>query len=282
MESAVILINRLFDFLWIPLSKTPSYLDILIISAISAILFLIIFKKTSNQERIKSYKNKIIGHILEIRLYKDHPLLTIRSISSIFGYNLIYLRYALVPMVFIIVPVLVISVQLNNRYGYSPLQIDKPFIIRAELDKTTVPDVREGIQKIGCTTSDGMVLETPPMRLINEATILWRAKVIDAKSPAQTFTMTMDGGAGSVTKKVISAMTKDGISPETTKWHLENLFVNNAEGFIPDSSPFEAVSVTYHHATYPFLLWNTDPIILYFLWTLIFGFVFKPVIKVSI
>ena len=282
MESAVVLVNRFFDFLWIPLSKTPSYLDILIVSAISAILFLIIFKKTSNQEMIKIYKNKIIGHILQIRLYKDHPMITFKSILSIFGYNFIYLIYALVPMAFIIVPVLVISVQLNNRYGYSPLQIEKPFIIRAELDKTTVPDVKKSIQKIGCTTSDGMVLETPALRQINEATVLWRAKVIDAKSPAQTFTMIMDGEPGSVMKKVISAMTKDGISPETTKWHLDNLFVNNAEGFIPDSSPFEAVSVTYEHATYPFLLWNTDPITMYFLWTLIFGLVFKPIIKVTI
>jgi len=282
MESAVVFINRLFDFLWMPLSETPSYLDILIISAISAILFLIIFKKTSNQERIKSYKNKIIGHILQIRLYKDHPSLTIRSILSIFGYNFIYLRYALVPMVFIIVPVLVISVQLNNRYGYSPVHIDKSFIIRAELDKTAVPDVRKSIQKIGCTTSDGMVLETPPMGIVSEATVLWRAKVIDAKSPAQTFTMTMDGRPGSVTKKIISAMTKDGISPEKTKWHLDNLFVNNAEGFIPETSSFEAVTVTYQHATYPFLLWNTDPIVLYFIWTLIFGLVFKPIIKVTI
>ena len=120
-----------------------------------------------------------------------------------------------------------------------------------------------------------MVLETPPTGIVSEAIVLWRAKVIDAKSPAQTFTMTMDGGHGSVTKKVISAMTKDGISPETTKWCLDNLFVNNAEGFIPETSPFEAVSVTYEHATYPFLLWDTYPIILYFIWTLIFGLVFK-------
>lgn len=282
METAVTMLNQIFDFLWIPFSKTPSYFDILIISAISAILFLIIFKKTSNQERIKTYKNKIIGNILQIRLYKDYPSLTIRSILSIFGYNFIYLRYALVPLVFIIVPVLVISVQLNNRYGYSPFQIDKPFIIRAELDRTEVPDVRKSIQKTGCITSEGMVLETPPMGIVNEASILWRARIIDAKSPEHAYTVTMAGKPGSVNKRVLSGKTKEGISPEKTKWHLNNLFVNNGEGFIPDSSPFKAVSVTYEHATYPFLLWKTDPIILYFIWTLIFGFVFKPVIKVSI
>ena len=126
------------------------------------------------------------------------------------------------------------------------------------------------------------MLETPPIRLINEASILWRAKIIDAKSPEHAYTVTMVGKPGSVKKRVLSGMTKEGISPETTKWHLDNLFVNNAEGFIPDSSPFEAVSVTYEHATYPFLLWDTDPIILYFIWTLIFGLVFKPVVKVTI
>ncbi len=186
------------------------------------------------------------------------------------------------PLVFIIVPVLVISVQLNNRYGYFPLQINKSFIIRAELDKTAVSDVRDSFQKVGCVVSKGMVLETPPMGIVNEATILWRAKITDAKSPEHACTVTMVGKTRSVKKKVLSGMTKEGFSPKKTKWHLDNLFVNNAEGFITETSPFEAVSVTYQHSAYPFLLWNTGPITLYFLWTLIFGLLFKPIIKVSI
>ena len=77
MKNLVIVLNRIFDVLWIPLSSTPHYLDLVIISAISALIFLVIFKKMSNQEMIRHYKNRMIAHIFEIRLYKDQPLQTI-------------------------------------------------------------------------------------------------------------------------------------------------------------------------------------------------------------
>ena len=282
METVIMTLNRIFDYLWIPLSAIPSYFAILIISALSAIAFLAIFKKTSNQEKIKYYKNKITGYILEIRLYKDQPRITIKNILNILGCNLVYLRYTLVPLIFIIFPVLIISVQLNNRYGYLPVQTEKPFIVRVDLDRDAVADVPESVESVQCTASDGMVLETLPMRIISEAAIFWRAKVVASDTPVQTLTMTLNGGDEPVTKKVVSAMTVSGIAPETTKWCLDNLFVNNAEAFIPEASPFKAVSVGYQKALYPFLFWSTDPVILYFIWTLIFSLVFKRFLKVTL
>ena len=102
-------------------------------------------------------------------------------------------------------------------------QIDKPFIIRAELDKTAVSDVRGSFQKVRCATSKGLVFETPPIGIIPEASLFWRARVTDAKNSDYSFIVTMDGKAGSVEKKVLSTMTEEGISPEKTKWYLENL-----------------------------------------------------------
>ena len=276
------MLNRIFDYLWIPLSAIPAYFAILIIAAFSAVLFLIIFKKTSNQEKIKVYKNRITGYILEIRLYKDQPRVTIKNILNILGCNLVYLRYALVPLIFIILPVLIISVQLNNRYGYLPVQAEKPFIVRVDLDRNALADVPEGVESVECTASDGIVLETLPMRISSDATIFWRAKVVSSDTPVQTLTMTLNGGDETVTKKVVSAMTVSGIAPETTKWCLESLFANNAEKFIPEASPFKTVSVDYQKARYAFLFWSTDPVILYFIWTLIFSLVFKRFLKVTL
>lgn len=282
METAVIFLNRFFDVLWAPLSKSPSYVDIIIISAISALIFLIIFKKTSNQEMIRHYKNKIFAHILEIGLYKDQPILTIKIVLSILGYNLIYLRYTLVPLIVIFLPLLVISVQLNNRYGYFPLEIGNRFIIRADLDKTLVPDIGNSLKKIRCDTSKGILVETPPMRIVSEASIFWRAKVISSEENQQFCQIAIEGTAGTVGKGVFTGTTKQRFSPERRKWRPQSLFVSNAEDFISESSPFEAVSVYYERAAYPFLAWNTDPIVLYFILTLIFGFALKPILRVNI
>ena len=282
MEKAPIFLNHFFDILWSPLSKTPSYLDILIVSAFSALLFLIIFKKTSNQDMIRHYKNKIIAYILEIRLYKDRPVLTLTNVGKILGYNMVYLRYTLVPLVVIIVPVLIISIQLFNRFGYMPIQKDKSFIVCAELDKNVVPDISKTIEKVQCDTSDGILVETPPMRIISDGSIYWRARVIRSEGNDQFVRVSIEGEPQGVDKEVLTSSTKQGFSPEKRKYNLDGLFVDNAEGFISETSPFKAVTVSYRPATYPFLAWRVDPVVLYFILTLILGFLFKPIVKVNI
>jgi len=282
MEKAAIFLNHFFDILWVPLSKTPSYLDILIVSAISALLFLIIFKKTSNQDMIRYYKNKIIAYILEIRLYKDRPVLTLTNVGKILGYNMVYLRYTLVPLVVIIVPVLIISIQLFNRFGYMPIQKDKSFIVCAELDKNVVRDISKTIEKVQCDTSDGILLETPPMRIISDGSIYWRARIIRSEGNDQFVRVSIEGEPQGVDKEVLTSSTKQGFSPEKRKYNLDGLFVDNAEGFISETSPFKAVTVGYRPATYPFLAWRVDPVVLYFILTLILGFLFKPIVKVNI
>ncbi|MFC1814564.1 hypothetical protein ACFL0M_01220 [Thermodesulfobacteriota bacterium] len=282
METIIIFINHFFDILWWSLPRTPTYVDIIIISAISALIFLVIFKKTSNQEMIRQYKNKIFAHILEIRLYKDQPILTIKIIFSILRYNLIYLRYTLVPLLVMFPIIVVISVQLNNRYGYAPLASNLRFIIRAELDKAVVADVSRGLERIRLETSDGIIVETSPMRIISQASIFWRAKVIGSKGNQQFCRIRIDGNRDTLEKKIFTNRTNHRFSPERTKWRLNSLFISNAEDFIPKSSPFKAISISYNRATYSFLKWGMDPIIIYFILTLILGFAIKPFVGVDI
>jgi len=282
MEAILILLNRFFDLLWAPLAKTSYYIDFIIISAISALIFLVIFKKTSNQERIRHYKNKIFAHILEIRLYKDQPILTIRIIFNILKYNLIYLRYSLVPILIILPLVLMISVQLNNRYGYLPIKKGDSFIIQAEIDKTSMIGIGNTLAKIQCDTSKGILIETPSMVIESEASIFWRAKVINSTDNPQFCQISISGKKDTVRKTIYTTFSKRRFSPERTKWHLKNFLLSNAEDFISKTSTFEAVSVDYKRAVYPFLAWDTDPIVLYFILTLILGLVFKPMLRVSI
>jgi hypothetical protein len=171
---------------------------------------------------------------------------------------------------------------LNNRYGYFPLEIDDRLIIRADLDKTLVPDIGNAVERIRCNTSKGILVETPPMRILSEASVFWRGKVISSKRNQQFCRIAIDGTPGTVEKKIFTGVSKQRFSPERRKWHPQSLFVSNAEGFISQTSPFEALTVHYERASYPFLAWNTDPIVLYFILTLIFGFIFKPMIKVYI
>lgn len=282
MEAILNILNRFFDFIWTPLSKTSCYIDFILISAISAVIFLILFKKTSNQEKIQHFKNILFAHILEIRLYKDQPLMTLKIIFDILLKNLTYLRYTIVP-IFVILPfVLIISIQLNNRYGYLPIKQGDTFVVRVDLNKGLATDIAKNPGKIRCETSKGVLIETQPILIESEASIYWRAKVTDSGNNQQFLRIMLDGTGYDVKKKILTNLSKQRFSPERQKYNLEGLFLDSSEGFISDTSPFEAVSINYNRATYPFLFWNMDPIVLYFVLTLLLGLAFKPFLKVNI
>lgn len=282
MAAILNLLNHFFDFIWIPLSKTSCYIDFSIFSAISAVIFLFLFKLASNQEKIKQFKNILFAHILEIRLYKDQPSLTLKIIIDILVKNLTYLRYTIVP-IFVILPfVLIISIQLNNRYGYLPIKKGNTFIVRAALNKRLATDIAKNPDKIRCEASKGILIETPPIFVESEASIYWRAKVIGSGNDQQYCRIILDGTSYGVKKKILTKLSKQRFSPERQKYNIEGLLIDSSEDFISKTSPFEAVSINYHRATYPFLFWNMDPIVLYFVLTLILGLVIKPFIKVNI
>lgn len=208
--------------------------------------------------------------------------MTLKSIFKIIWCNIIYMRYALFPLILILPPLLVISIQINNRYGYAPLEIGKPFIMRTDLAGNLAREIAKAPEKIWCDTSEGVTIETSPLIIESKGNVFWRARVTSIDENEHFCKISIYGTDVSVKKKIITAAGIQRFSPERKKWHIENVFVNNAEDFISKSSPFEAVSVYYDRAVYPFLVWDIDPILLFFILTLIFGFILKPFLRVEI
>lgn len=284
MEFVSILINRVADIIWFPLSFIPDYLGIILISLLSAGLFLIIFKKTSNQDQIRQNKNKIFAYLFQIRLYKNQPLLTIKSTLNIVWYNIKYLQYTLVPLVVLVIPLLLISIQMNNRYGYEPLKPLSSFNIRVNLDKEKLTNQEDLINSLTCLSSKGIIIETPPLRLVSEASIFWRAKIVENNQIINQYCQVVNQGNNTnIIKKVVtSKRVRTPFTPDKKKYTLKSIFSASAEEYIPRNSAIEKVRISYKRATYPFLFWQLDVIILYFILLLIFSFALKGFFKVAI
>jgi hypothetical protein len=187
----------------------------------------------------------------------------------------------LVPILIILPFVLIISIQLNNRYGYLPIKKGDTFIIHAALDKNLATDIGNSLEKIRSDSSKGIFVETPPMLIESDASIYWRVKVIGSEKDQQYFRILLDGTDYALKKNILTFVSKQRFSPDRTKYNLQSLFINYSEDFIPGTSPFKTLSINYDRATYPFLAWNMDPIVLYFILTLILGLAFKPMISVN-
>jgi len=273
-------LNRLFDMLTFGTSPNARYAFIVGISIVSAMLFLLIFKKTSNQQKITYHKNKIFGHVLQIPLYKDRFGLLLISIVKILKHNLLYIKQTLIPLLFMIVPLVILMVQIDNRCGYEPLQANQQFFIRAEVEKDAAADT---LDKVLCETSGGIQLETPPLRIEAERGVFWRARVVtDASEQESILYLRVQGDGVKNEKQVVTDYSQKRFLPDKKKWSFWNALFTNAEGYLAPDAPFSSISINYQRAGYWFLFWDVDAIILYFILTLIFAFALKGVLGVNI
>ncbi len=126
-------LTRVFDVLVWPFGGWPAG-GLLLISALAGVAMLLIFKVASNQRAIRRTRDIMKAHILAMRLFRDTPAVLLESQKKVLRTNLTYLRYAVVPIVFILPPVVLIMVQLNLRYGPAPAQVGEPLVVAAAFD----------------------------------------------------------------------------------------------------------------------------------------------------
>ncbi|GAK54932.1 hypothetical protein U27_01763 [Candidatus Vecturithrix granuli] len=273
-------LNKIFDLLSLTQTSVGRYVFIVLLSLLSAVIFLLIFKKTSNQKKIKYHKNKIFGYVLQIPLYKDRFGVLFSSIGQILKHNALYVLHTLASLIFIIIPLIFIMVQINNRCGYAPLAQGQDFLIQVTLNDTADQATLEGVS---CELSPGIVLETPALRVEDEKQVFWRARVVDG-SPENTSSIRiqLEGHSPVIEKYLATAYNQQRFSPEKKQPSFWNRIFYNAEGYLPADTPVTEISTEYARAGYPFLFWQVDAIILFFILTLIFGFALKGVFRVNL
>ncbi len=284
MKKTTEILNGLSDYLWFSSGAVGNYAHIVIYSLISAAICLLIYKRVSNQEKIKLHKKKIFGFILQTRLYQDRLGVVVSSILNILKHNLLYIRYTLSSLLVIMIPLILVSIQVNNRGGYAPLESSRSFIITARMDEAVMSESGAGaLEKVECKTSAGLALETPPLRIPYENKVLWRARVkLGGKATRESIEIGLKGGRTSAAKEIATGIDGKRFSPDRIKWGQGSALMSNAEDFLPGASPVSMISVDYHRAAYPFLWWEMDALVLFFVLTLLFALVLKPFFKVAI
>ena len=280
MENFIWFVNRLGDLITVPFAWKSAILDLVVVSFFCAFFLLLIFKHFSNQERIKFHRSKIFGYFLEIGIYRDQFGRTLSNQIHILKHSLIYLRYVLLPFLIMMIPVLIVCMQIENRLGYLPIPINNSFIIHATLDSEVTQKIDSTISGVHCKTSTGIILETPPLRIASNAGVYWRARLTE--TGPQFVKVTIDGFGDVVEKKINTGDKRQRFGPIKAKVNSLSYLFNTAESPIPSDSNFKFLSVNYLPATYPFFFWDLSPVIYFFILSLGFGLILKPFIKINI
>ena len=246
-----------------------------IFSAVAGILLLFIFKLTSNQAAIRRSKDRIAAGFLEVRLFKDDMRQMMSAQGSIFGSAFRYMGHALVPMLWMVVPVLLMLIQLNVWYGYRPLKEGEKALVTARLQtEESLFDLGELSLR---TESDGLKIDTPPLRIDSKKEINWRVKAVEGGN----HTLVFKAGDTEVIHTVHVGGSFLKIEPARVRGAWEELWHPGSEP-LPADQPFYHVEITYPESETNLLGLRMHWVIVFFILTLVFGFALKGLFKVEI
>jgi uncharacterized membrane protein (DUF106 family) len=265
-------VNSLFDFFFYPFVGLDPIYGLSAISLLTAVIVLPIFKYTSDQEGIKNIKAIIMGHILELRLFRDNMRLVLSAQKNVLRHNLTYLKYTLKPLLFMLIPVVIIILQTEVRYSFRSLHPGETALIKIKMSEPNNEDV-------SLSVPEGLSLETPPVRVEEEREIYWRIKAEKEGAYDLTFKVQEEN---EIKKTVFVSDEIVRLSPETLKGNALNIFLNPADFYLSDSSIIDSVSVRYPPMKVSFFGWNSHWLVLYFILTLIFSFLLLKPFKVRI
>ncbi len=166
-------VGSLINLLFLPFSSLPPWVAMVVISLLTALLMLFIYKKISNQEGIRRVKNRLKASLMEIRLYQNDMRAQLQSQKELLSANLQYLLYNLKPLLVMIWPIFLLLAQLNLWFASRPPRPGETFLVKAGFIKTV--DLER--LSLDLEAPDGLVVETPPVRILDQGQAAWRLRV---------------------------------------------------------------------------------------------------------
>jgi uncharacterized membrane protein (DUF106 family) len=292
MSTLNLLLRGLFDALLYPFAGLPAIVGLLVVSVATAIAMLLVFKRTSDQQAIEQVKRRIHAGLFEIRLFNDDFRAILRAQADILRHNLGYLRLSLVPMLFVLPPLVLVIAQLQFHYGYAPLGAGDRVILEVELadgwsEMAEVPrSEASGKPLLELQAPAGVVVETPSVWLPSERSLSWRLRIDEVGN----HTVRVVAGADSFEK----LLTDDGSrlvrrSPlrPGSSWLDQLLYP--AEPPLPAGGPLAAIGFELPAAKVPLFGWSLGPVagvpawmLVFFVLSIVFAFALRKPFGVQI
>jgi uncharacterized membrane protein (DUF106 family) len=269
------LLTGLFDALFFPFRSLNPWWAMIFISLLTGLLMLFIFRLTSNQAGIRAAKDRIKAHLLEMRLFKDNLRVTLGSQRQILAANLRYLGYSAKPMLVMIVPLVLILVQLNFWFGYEPLAVGEPAILKVRLVGQASP-MKTDLQ---LQAPPSIRIETPPLRLEGERETEWRIRPqaagmarLTISAPGVIYEKSVFAGGASLSR----------LTPVRVKRNFLDELFHPGEGALAAGGPVQSIEVVYPARRLPLLGLRLHWLVAYFALSIVLGFALKRPFKVEI
>src|SRR6185503_13196087 len=197
-----------------------------------------IFGKVPNQDAIQRTRNRLSAELIALRLFKDDLRVFFGIQYQVLAWTLKYLRHSLVPMLILMVPTVIILIQLNLHYGFRPLRVGEPALVKVKLRDASA--IAAGTS-LTLRAPENLRVETPGVRVQDLKEICWRVcGVQDGR-----FDLIVSDGKDSMTKQFAVGGRLEGVSPIRTGEDWLSCLLNPGEAPIPAQSAIESIEIRY-------------------------------------
>jgi uncharacterized membrane protein (DUF106 family) len=268
-------LRPLFDALLYPFRGYSPWLGLSLVSLVVAVLMLVVFKATSDQKALGAVKNQIHACLFEIRLYNDDLRAIMRAQGEILRHNATYLRLSLAPMVWMIVPLVLVIAQLEFHYAYGGLEPGQAALVKVELKQDVATDTRP---EASLEAPEGLAVETPAVWIPSLRELDWRVR---AKARGD-YAVKVRIGDDTETKSVRVSPLVVRRSPLRVAPGFLDQLIYPAEPPLPAASPIRSIAVTYPGRDLDLLGWGLNWMVVFFVLSIVFAFALRNRFGVTI
>lgn len=244
----------------------PPLLSLTLISLGTAIVLLLVVRRTSDQPRIARVKRAIRAGLFEIRLFNDDLGAILRAQGEILRHNLTYLRLSVVPLLWVAIPLVLLMGQLQAWYGYAGLHPGQTALVTVEVSDEAGPQ-----PALRLDAEPGLRIETAAVWIPSLREAAWR---VAAERPGDyELIVHVNGEAFAKSARVSDDLARR--SPVRLEPGVLNWMLYPAETFLPSGGAVRSIAVTYQDRYISFFGLDLHWMVIFFVLTLLFAFLLR-------
>jgi len=245
---------------------------VVVLSLVVGLLMVVLFGYTSDQKAIRVAKDQLKAHLLAVRLYRDQIPVVMGSYGKILRGTGRYLKLAFKPLLYVIIPITLLMVQIDRYLGQTAIPVNAPFLLTVQLNGG------DGVNGVTLDLPSEIAMTAPPVHIPAADEIVWR--LVGSKDGK--YEVGIAGAGQSVAKSVCVGSDLVRISTVRLRGHFWTRMFSSAEAALPEVSPIESIAINYPDRNIEIAGYGMNWIWLFFILSMVAGFIFKELLGIQI
>lgn len=247
---------------------------VVVLSIFVGLAMVLLFGYTSDQKAIARAKDQLKAHLLAVRLYRDQLHVVMGSYGKVLRDTGRYLKLAFKPLLYVIIPITILIVQLDRTLGLCAIQPNTAFLLTVRTGSA------DAINGISIELPAELRSDVPPVHIPAESEVVWR--LVANREGFYEAKVIAGGQVATKTVRVSSQLAR--VSPARLRDHFWERMFLSGESALAQNGPVESITVAYPERDISLGIadYKMNWIWLFFILSMIAGFIFKEVLGIQI